>query len=150
MSRIRATASAHIEAPIDHVYAFLADADRATEWQGGLLRVDVHERDQHGRALVALFESDAKVRTVRSVASMQYDEPHHLSWRQESGDLKAAYGQWRLEALDAERTCATYSIEVELGRMLGAVIRGPLVGVLQDKMAAARPAELKRAVEATV
>jgi hypothetical protein len=150
MSTIHATSSARIDVPIDRVFAFLSDADRAMEWQSGLVRFEIHERDADGRALVATFESDAKVRTVKSVVRMRYEEPHGLSWKQERGDLRAASGHWLLEDLDGRATQATYALEVELGRLLATVIRGPLVGLLRDKMAGARPGELKRAVEAAV
>jgi hypothetical protein len=56
-------------------------------------------------------------------------------------------GYWQLDAVDGDRTCATYSIEVELGRMLGMVIRGPLVDVLRHMLAGARAGELKKLAE---
>ena len=56
-------------------------------------------------------------------------------------------GSWKLEDLGGERTRATYSLEVELGRMLGMVIRGPLLDLLRDRLIKERAGELKRWVE---
>lgn len=41
----------------------------------------------------------------------------------------------------------TYSLEVDLGRMLSLVIRGPLVDLLRGMFVSARAGELKRAIE---
>ena len=56
-------------------------------------------------------------------------------------------GRWELEALKQDRTRATYSLEVDLGRMLGMVIRGPLVDLLRGMLVNARAGELKRQIE---
>ena len=77
-----------------------------------------------------------------------YDGPAALTWKQEKGELKSVDGSWKLEDLGGDRTRATYSIEADLGRMLGMVIRGPLVGVLREMLAGARAGELKKHAEA--
>ena len=41
----------------------------------------------------------------------------------------------------------TYRLEVDLGRMLGMVIRGPVVGVLRGQLVDSTPEKLKRFVE---
>ena len=41
----------------------------------------------------------------------------------------------------------TYSLEVDLGRMLSLVIRGPLLDLLRRMFVSARAGELKRAIE---
>ena len=66
---------------------------------------------------------------------------------QEKGELKSLHGGWQLEDLGGERTRATYSLDVELGRILGMVIRGPLIAVLRDMLIGARAGELKRRTE---
>jgi hypothetical protein len=92
-------------------------------------------------------ESDAKVRTVKSTVRFVYDGPTVLTCRQEKGELKSVDGSWRLEDLGSGRTRATYDLEVDLGRMLGMVIRGPLVDLLRGTLVRSRAGELKRAVE---
>ena len=104
-------------------------------------------RDGDGRAVLCQAEADARVRTVRSVVRFTYDGPAALSWRQERGDLKSAAGRWELEDLGGNRTRATYWLEVDLGRVLGLVIRGPLVDLLRAMMVDSRAGELKRAAE---
>ena len=77
-----------------------------------------------------------------------YDGPTRLSWTQEKGELKSVDGSWVLEDLGNDRTRATYALDVDLGRMLGMVIRGPLVDVLRGMLVNARAGELKKAIEA--
>lgn len=147
MANLTGSSSADIDAPLEQVWSLVADVERAPEWQGGLKALSVRERDGEGRALLCDSETDAKVRTVKSVVRFQYEEPTRLTWRQEKGELKSVDGSWVLEELGPGRTRATYSIEVDLGRMLGMVIRGPLVDLLRQMLAGARAGELKRYVE---
>jgi hypothetical protein len=93
------------------------------------------------------METDAKVRTLGSTIRFSYEQPTLISWAQEEGELKAVDGSWELEELGPELTRATYWLEVDLGRMLGMVIRGPLVGVLRGQLIDSMPEKLKRFVE---
>jgi ribosome-associated toxin RatA of RatAB toxin-antitoxin module len=144
---ISGTSSAEIDAAIDQVWALVEDVEKAPEWQGGLKALRALERDEQGRATLCESESDAKVRTVKSTVRFSYDSPTTLTWRQEKGELKAVDGSWKLEDLGGDRTRATYELEVDLGRMLGMVIRGPLVDLLRGMLISARAGELKRAIE---
>jgi hypothetical protein len=121
--------------------------ERAPQWQGGLKAVHALERDDDGHAIVCQTESDARVRTIRSTVRFTYSGPATLAWRQEKGELKSVEGRWDLEDLGKSRTRATYSLEVDLGRMLSLVIRGPLVDLLRGMLVSARAGELKRAIE---
>jgi len=125
----------------------VADVERAPDWQGGLKEMKSLDRDAEGRATRCEAHTDAKVRTVTSVVRFSYEPPTRLKWTQEKGDLKSVEGSWQLEDLGGTRTRATYFIEAELGRMLGMVIRGPMIDVLRHVLAGARAGELKRAVE---
>lgn len=147
MGRIVGSSTAEIDAPIERVWALVEDVEKAPEWQGGLNTLRAIERDDGGRAILCESESDARVRTVKSVVRFVYDGPTALSWRQEKGELKAVDGSWRLEELAGGRTQATYHLDVDLGRVLGLVIRGPLVDLLRSMLVGARAGELKRAVE---
>ena len=100
-----------------------------------------------GTRSCARTESDAKVRTIKSTVRFTYNGPTTLIWRQEKGELKSVDGRWELEDLGGNRTRATYSLEVDLGRMLSLVIRGPLVDLLRGMLVSARAGELKRAIE---
>jgi ribosome-associated toxin RatA of RatAB toxin-antitoxin module len=147
MAKLNGTSTAEIEAPLDRVWAVVEDVEIAPEWQGGLDAMQVLERDGDGRAVLCEAHNDAKVRTIKSVVRFTYKGPTSLRWHQEKGELKSVEGSWELEDLGDGRTKATYWIEGELGRMLGMVIRGPLIDLLRHVLAGARAGELKQYVE---
>ena len=149
MGTIAGSSAAEIEAPIEQVWEVVEDVLAAPEWQGGLKDMQELERDADGHVTLAESSSDAKVRTLKSTVRFAYDGPTRLDWRQEKGELKSVDGAWELEELGEGRTRATYSLDVELGRMLGMVIRGPLVDVLRGQLVAARAGELKKRVESS-
>jgi uncharacterized protein YndB with AHSA1/START domain len=147
MANLTGSSSAEIDAPLERVWAAVADVEGAPEWQGGLKALSVLERDGEGRPVLCESQSDAKVRTIKSIVRFRYEDPDRLTWRQEKGELKSVDGSWELVDLGDGRTRATYSLDVDLGRMLGMVIRGPLVDLLRQMLAGARADELKRHVE---
>jgi ribosome-associated toxin RatA of RatAB toxin-antitoxin module len=147
MGTITGSSSAEIAAPVEQVWEVVEDVLSAPEWQGGLKAMEEIERDPDGRVALAESGSDAKVRTIKSIVRFSYDAPTRLSWRQERGELKSVDGAWELEDLGGERTRASYRLEVELGRKLGLIIRGPLVDVLRGQLVSARAEELKARVE---
>ena len=147
MANITGNSTAEIDAPLDTVWALVEDVERAPDWQGGLKAMRALERDADGRAILCEADTDAKVRTIKSTVRFTYDGPTTLRWTQEKGELKSVDGSWELEDLGGERTRATYRLDVELGRMLGLVIRGPLVDLLRDMLVSARAGELKKAIE---
>ena len=141
------SSTAEIHAPLDTVWALVQDVESAPSWQGGLNALSAIERDDEGRPIRAETETDAKIRAVKSIVHFTYAGPTSLTWTQEKGDLKSVQGSWELEDLGGDRTRATYSIEVDLGRKLGMLVRGPIVDVLRHMLAGARAGELKKAVE---
>jgi ribosome-associated toxin RatA of RatAB toxin-antitoxin module len=148
MAPLTGSSTAEIEAPLERVWALVEDVEKAPGWQGGLKGMHALERDKEKRAVLCEAETDAKVRTVKSIVRFDYaGAPNVLSWSQEKGDLKSVDGRWELEDLGDGRTRATYRIEADLGRMLGMVIRGPLVDLLRQMLAGARAGELKREME---
>jgi ribosome-associated toxin RatA of RatAB toxin-antitoxin module len=147
MASITGSSTAEIDAPLERVWEVVEDVEDAPNWQGGLKALRALERDGEGRAIVCESDNDAKVLTVKSTVRFQYDGPTLLSWRQEKGQLKSVDGRWELEELADGRTRATYALEVDPGRRLGMIVRGPLVDVLRDVLAGARAGELKRRVE---
>ena len=148
MAPLTGSSTAEIDAPLERVWALVQDVEKAPEWQGGMKGMHGLERDNEGRAILCEAETDAKVRTIKSIIRFEYDGPTTLRWSQEKGELKSVEGSWELEELGSDRTRATYRIEAELGRMLGMVIRGPLVDLLRQMLAGARAGELKQAIEA--
>jgi hypothetical protein len=146
MAKLSGSSTEEIAAPIGRVWELVEGVEKAPEWQGGLKQMEALERDANGRATRCESKTDAKIRTLTSIVRFSYAGPTELTWRQEKGDLKSVEGSWELEELDADRTRATYSIEVDLGR-IGLLIRGPIVDVLRGQLAGARAGELKRAIE---
>lgn len=147
MARITGSSAEEINAPIAEVWAVIQDVLSAPDWQGGLKDMEELERDDEGHVTLVESSNDAKVRTIKSMVRFEYDGPTRLSWKQEKGELKSVDGSWELESLGDGRTRATYTLDVELGRMLGMIIRGPLVDVLRGQLVSARAGELKKRVE---
>jgi uncharacterized membrane protein len=148
MGKLGGVASAEIDAPIDEVWEVVVDIESAPDWQDGFEDVDVLERDDEGRVLVANTESDAKVKTVKNRLRFSYEEPHLIEWVQEKGDLKSLVGAWELEDLGDGRTAVTYRLEGDPGRMLGMLIRGPVEGQVRDFLLGNAAEGLKRTAEA--
>jgi ribosome-associated toxin RatA of RatAB toxin-antitoxin module len=147
MASITGSSTAEIDAPLERVWEVVEDVEDAPNWQGGLKALRTLERDGEGRAIMCEADNDAKVLTVKSTVRFRYEGPTRLSWTQEQGQLKSVDGSWELEDLGDGRTRATYSLEVDPGRRLGMVIRGPLIDVLRHMLAGARAGELKGRVE---
>jgi carbon monoxide dehydrogenase subunit G len=147
MGNLTGSSTAEIDAPIERVWELVEDVEAAPNWQGGLKGLHAIERDGDGRAVLCETESDGKVRTLKSIVRFSYDGPTELRWTQEKGDMKSVLGSWKLEDLGNDRTRATYALDVDLGRMLGMVIRGPLVDLLRDMLVKSRAGELKKHAE---
>ena len=148
MAVMTGSASADINAPIERCYSLAADVENIASWQDGVAGVEVLERDGEGRVLVAEITNDAKVRTVKTRVRFSYDEPNGLRWKQEKGDLKALHGSWTFVS-SGDGTTATYALELDPGRVLGMLARGPVVDRVRDLMVNARPEQLKRVAESS-
>jgi ribosome-associated toxin RatA of RatAB toxin-antitoxin module len=147
MPNVTGSSTAEIDAPLQQVWDLIEDVTAAPEWQGGLKAIRAIERDAEGRATLCESESDAKVRTIKSTVRFTYEAPTRLTWHQEKGELKSVQGSWELEDLGGGRTRAVYALEVDLGRMLGMVIRGPVMDGLRAMLVNARGGELKKRAE---
>ena len=147
MAKLTGSSSAEIDAALADVWALVEDVEKAPDWQGGLKGLEALERDDQGRVTLCESETDAKIRAVKSIVRFDYQPPTRLRWEQVKGELKSVDGTWELEEMSDGRTRATYWLEVDLGRMLGMLIRGPLVDVLRGMLVNARAGELKKAIE---
>jgi uncharacterized membrane protein len=137
-----------IDAPIQRCFDIAADIQGAPKWQGSLKDVDVLSKDADGRAEVVETASDAKVKTVRARLRFSYSAPTRIEWVQEKGEVKSLRGWWELEDLGGDRTRATYALEVDPGRMLGMLLRGPAEGAVRDFLLGGAADGLKREAEA--
>jgi hypothetical protein len=147
MANVGGTSSVEIEAPLAEVWAIVEDVLSAPQWQGGLDRMTVLERDGEGRPTLVETENDIKVRRIRAHVRFRYEAPERLAWSQEQGDMKSVEGSWLLEDLGEGRTRATYALDADPGRVLGLVIRGPVEAATRAIFVNGRPGELKRRVE---
>jgi hypothetical protein len=145
---ISGSASIEIDAPIDEVFGVAADVEGSPRWQPEIKVATPLEHDGDGRQVLVHTETDAKVRRLGADLRFSYDAPTSVRWTQERGDLKSVDGSWTFEDLGDGRTRATYEMTVDLGRVLGMVIRGPLVGVLRGQLVESMPGKLKGFVEA--
>ena len=124
--------SVEIDAPIQRCFDIAADIEHAPKWQGSLEDVEILSTDADGRAEVVNTESDAKVKHVKSRLRFSYTEPTRIEWVQEKGETKSLRGWWDLEDLGEGRTRATYALEVDPGRILGLLLRGPVEGQVMN------------------
>jgi ribosome-associated toxin RatA of RatAB toxin-antitoxin module len=142
MGQIGGVASGEVDAPIDEVYALVADIPSAPQWQSGLLEMTVLERDAEGRALRCRTATDAKVRVITTEVRFSYEPGLAVRWTQTKGDLKSLVGAWELEALGSGRTRVTYRLNGDPGRLLGMLVSGPVEGRIKEKMVDLRPGEV--------
>ena len=148
MGNITGEKTVEIEAPIERCFEIAADIDHAPEWQGSLKDVEVLERDKYKRAELVETESDAKVKTVKARLRFSYDEPTRITWVQEKGDTKALKGWWDFEDLGEGRTRASYGLDVDPGRMLGMLLRGPVQDQVRNFLLGGAAEGLKKQAEA--
>jgi uncharacterized membrane protein len=139
--------SVEIDAPIERCFDIAADIEGAPKWQGSLKDVEVLSKDAEGRPEVVETESDAKVKTVKTRLRFSYDKPSRIEWVQEKGDVKSLRGWWELEDLGEGRTRATYALEVDPGRMLGMLLRGPVEGQVKNFLLGGAAEGLKQEAE---
>lgn len=147
MADLSGSANVEIDAPLARVWEIVQDVLDAPNWQGGLDAMTALDHDDAGRPTLVETENDLRVRKVKTRVRFSYEGPTRLSWTQEKGDLKSVVGSWQLEELAKKRTRATYQLEVDPGRILGMLIRGPAEGAIMALFVNGRPGELKRRVE---
>ncbi|MCW3007955.1 MAG: cyclase/dehydrase [Solirubrobacterales bacterium] len=148
MGTLIAERSVDVDAPVDRCYAIAADLERAPDWQKSLQSVDVLERDGEGRPMIVETVSDASVKTVKSRLRFSYDAPTAIHVEQQRGELKSLKGGWSFVDLGEGRTRATYALEVDPGRMLGMLLRGPVVDKVRQVLVGDAAEALKVRAEA--
>lgn len=142
MAGLGGTATGEIDAPIDEVWAVLSAVETIDQWQEGITGSEAVERDGSGEVVLAKISADVKVKELSVVTRFSRQAPTRLSWKVERGDVKKLDGSWTLEDLGGGRTRATYEIEVDPGRMLGMLVRGPVEEKIRQRLVETRPSEL--------
>jgi carbon monoxide dehydrogenase subunit G len=147
MGSMSGSASTEIDAPIEAVWAIVADVEGAAGWQRGLNELVALARDGEDRATRCDSVTDMKVKVFEARLRFDYEPPARLGWVQERGDLKSLSGSWRLEDLGDGRTRAEYAIDADPGVLLSRFIKGALEQKLRGLLIDGRPAELKARAE---
>ncbi|HEY2319118.1 MAG TPA: SRPBCC family protein [Solirubrobacteraceae bacterium] len=144
MTLLSGSSSAEIDASIDRCWEVVGDVAAHAQWQQGLERVEVVQRDEQGRPVVCDTVNDAKFTKVHCRVRVDYDPPHRLMFtRVQSADVDEMEASWSLEALGPHRTRATYSLAVDpgpvglLARPLERALRPIVVGRRAEELAAA-------------
>jgi ribosome-associated toxin RatA of RatAB toxin-antitoxin module len=136
-----------VEASPEECYALVVELDRYPEWQTQVRSAEVIERDGEGRPLVVETVSDARVRELKYRLRYRHEPPARMSWTYVKGDVKDLNGEYRFEALDGGRTRVTFRLEVDPGRRLGLLLRGPLADKVRDYVMGSTLDELKAELE---
>lgn len=148
MGALSASHTVEIDAPRERVWEVAADVPASPAWQPALESVETLETDDAGRATLVDTSSDAVVRKTNQRLRFNYDDgPAAMSWTQEKGDVKSLDGSWTFTELDGERTEATFALEIDPGRMLGMLLRGPVEGRVKEFLTKGAAEGLKQQVE---
>ena len=114
-------------------YAVVADLERYPDWQEFLRSVTVRERDAEGRAALVAAEADAKVTTLRLVLRCTYEPGRRVTWRSEGGDVKSLTGAFDVQERGPDGASVTFRLDVDPGRKLGLLLRGPVADRVRDR-----------------
>jgi carbon monoxide dehydrogenase subunit G len=136
------TSTGEIDAPIEDVWATLTKIETIDQWQDGIIGAEALERDGDGEVVLAKITADVKVKELSVQTRFSRSAPTKLSWKVEKGDVKKLDGSWTLVDLGGGRTKATYEVEVDPGRMLAMLVRGPVEEKIRQRLVSTRPAEL--------
>jgi len=144
---IHGEATTTIDRPIADVFAVAADVEGSPRWQPEIKDVEVLERDADGQQVLVRTVTNGGVRDLKADLEFSYEEPTAIRWRQAKGDLKSIDGSWEFEDLGDGTTSARYEMTVDLGRVLGTLIRGPMVALLRKQIVESMPGKLKGYME---
>ena len=115
-----------IAATPEQCFATIADYERYPEFLDEMSKVSLNRRESN--YAVATFELDLMVRVEYTLRLFE-DPPHGLHWSLEHAKImRVNTGSWKLSALDAEHTQATYRIELELRGVIPESVTARLAG----------------------
>ncbi|MGI8632152.1 MAG: SRPBCC family protein [Solirubrobacterales bacterium] len=147
MGNIKGEKEIEIEAPPQRCFDALVDFETYPEWQQAVKRVEVRERDDQGRPTRVIQVSDAIVKEVKYDLLYTYDEPNRITWKYLDGDVKDIDGEWKITEAGEGRSHVRYRLEVDPGRTLGFMLRGPVKDKVRDHVLGGTVEELKQRVE---
>lgn len=146
MGNLIASHTVEINKPLAEVYEVIADVPASPAWQPSVKEVEVLESDSKGRTVLAVLKTDAVVKETTQRVRFSYQPPDAMSWTQEKGDVKSLDGSWKLVET-ADGTQATFALDVDPGRMLGMLLRGPVADKAKDFLTRGAAEGLKEHME---
>lgn len=149
MAAMDGQSSCVIDAPIEVVFAIVADLELVPKWQPDVKVSRCLERDEDGRAVLVHTELETVIRRTEARLRVSYEDPTCVSWVMEEGDVPSFKGSWTLSPVAADRTLAEYAVEIDFGRKLGMLVRGPAGKALKATAVSSMPDKLKNYVEAS-
>jgi ribosome-associated toxin RatA of RatAB toxin-antitoxin module len=147
MGGFSGSASAEIAAPLDLIYSTVSDIAGYVAWQPGLDAATILELDRWQRQSLVRIEMTRGGRPIRSDLRFEYQPGARVSWFQEQGDASRFDGTWTLESLRRGVVRATYTIELDLGRIVGLMMTGRLATKLSERFIDPMPVRLQQHVE---
>ena len=138
---------ADINAPIDTVFAIVADIELLPQWHSDVELAECLERDPAGRVQVLRLVLETMIRRTEVSLRLSYVEPTIVSWTMEEGNVQGFEGSWTLLARPKGVTRASYAVSIDFGRKLGFLLRGPGARALGDAAVSSLPRKLKAFVE---
>ncbi len=116
-----------IKADSTSCHSLVADLESYPDWARGLEDVQIEDRDELGRALVATFKVAAMGRSATYTLEYDHSEaPRALSWRLLQGDIvRRLEGHYRFDDVDDEpgATEVSYALAVEVAVPLAGFVK---------------------------
>lgn len=147
MASFGGSAAIEIDASPRECFELVCDAARASDWQQAVTAAQVLERGADGRAALVRTGIDAIVDRIEVDLRFEYEPYERIRISREAGELRSATATWTFEALAGGRTLATYTTEIDPGRVASMLARGPIVARLERLLVAQPPQGLRRALE---
>lgn len=126
-----------IEASAEHVYGIVVDADAFPAWNPSVNEVDVRETGEHGLPEASRVVLDAKVRAVKLNIRYVYsrDDPRMMRFVSEKGsEVKSVVCEFVVHETGTSTCAVRMAVEVDPGRTLGLLLRGPVVDKVRDHL----------------
>lgn len=124
-SMLNADRTETIAATLEAVWAVVADVEGYTDWHPFFTEVDVRERDEGGRVMVAACSHATSVVTLHTELRFAYEEGIGVRAAGTGRDLKSMAGTFELLNGGAG-VALRHTLTVDPGLKLGLLLRGPV------------------------
>jgi ribosome-associated toxin RatA of RatAB toxin-antitoxin module len=147
LTRFSGQSSVEVAASPEACFDLVCDTPRTPTWHEAIRAVEILERDADGRTSLVRAHVDALVATVALDLRLSYQQPGLVRMLREGGDLRDFTATWTFDQSEHGQTRAGFEMQLDPGRGLSLLARGPLVARLRTLLAEQPPLGLKRAVE---